>query len=79
MKPTRRSLLTGFSALALTPGCAGSRQKGASDTGASAPPELEPAPEREAEPASDWDPGGEADWDMFRGCRWGDVLPTAQS
>ena len=75
MKPTRRSLLTGFSALALTPGCAGSRQKGASDTGSVAVPE--PAPEREAEPATDWDPGGEADWDMFpSGVQVGDVHPS---
>ena len=72
MKPTRRSLLTGISALAVTPGCAGKLEKGGVDTGSPTPPE--PAPEREAEPAEVWSPAGEADWDAFpSGVQVGDV------
>jgi len=72
MKPTRRSLLSGMSALALTPACAGGRGKESTDTGEIAAPG--PAPERTQEPEALWSPEGEVDWDAFpSGIQVGDV------
>ena len=77
MKPTRRSLLTGFSALALTPACGtGAKREGGSDTGD--PSEPQPDPVRSAEPDVLWEPSGDVDLEAFpSGVQVGDVMPDA--
>jgi alkaline phosphatase D len=74
MKPTRRQMLTGMSALALVPACKKRRSTHA-DTGISNP---EPAPERDPEPEQLWVPSEPIDTEAFpSGVQVGDVGPDS--
>lgn len=77
MKPSRREMLSGLSAIALAPGCGKpKRRPGASDSGTtdtgSTP--AAPAPERSPEPETPWEPEGPLDEERFpSGVQVGDV------
>jgi alkaline phosphatase D len=74
MKPTRRQMLTGMSALALLPACK-KRPSTHADTGISDP---EPAPERDPEPEQLWVPSEPIDTGVFpSGVQVGDVGPES--
>jgi alkaline phosphatase D len=69
MGPSRRSLLTGFSALAIAPGCSkgGGGRRGWGDTGAwnDTKDGNWPAPSRPPEPDALWEPTGDVDSTVF--------------
>ena len=72
MKPTRRELVAGVSAIALAPGCI----KSGSDILDTADP-VGPAPARTPEPVELWAPSGTLDELMFpSGVQVGDVTAT---
>jgi alkaline phosphatase D len=81
MKPSRRELLSGMSAIALAPGCSKPKRNiaasdsGTTDTGT---PAAAPAPERSSEPDTSWEPEGFIDEDRFpSGIQVGDVGPNS--
>jgi len=74
MKPTRRQMLSGLSAMALAPGCK-KVSVDAADTGLDGPV---PAPLRSPEPEKLWNPDGELATDVFpSGVQVGDAGPSS--
>ena len=77
MKHSRRELLSGLSALALTPACSTRKPSGTvpADTGE---PKAVAAPERSPEPETLWEPEGAIDETRFpSGIQVGDAGPTS--
>jgi len=73
MKPTRREVLAGATAMAVAPGCI--KEAETVDSGS---PSDGPAPLRSPEPDSLWDPGGDIDLSRFpSGLQVGDVGPNS--